>query len=103
MIIKQFTSSFFFIIVLSCTTQDNSRTYQLAKTSNPPTINKNLIEEERSKKLICRVRPGVVDDLASDFRPTRAFNRLDFPTFDLPANAISSCSPTGICSRQVTP
>ena len=52
MIIKQFTSLFFFIIVFSCTTQDNSRTYQLAKTSNPPTINKNLIEEERSKKLI---------------------------------------------------
>src|SRR5579885_2861780 len=41
------------------------------------------------KKLICCVRPGILEVRASDFRLVSAFTRLDLPTFERPANAIS--------------
>jgi hypothetical protein len=42
----------------------------------------------RAKKLIARVRPGV-DDTRASFDPSSALISEDFPTFDLPRNAIS--------------
>src|SRR5215211_1041749 len=44
----------------------------------------------RSKKLSCCVRPGVFEMRASVRRPVSALTRLDLPTFERPAKAISS-------------
>ena len=49
----------------------------------------------RVKKLSKRVRPGVLLVLTRDFLCRRALRRLDFPTLDLPAKAISGNSDTG--------
>ena len=43
----------------------------------------------RSKKLICRVWPGLDEVRASVRRPVSAFTRLDLPTLERPAKAIS--------------
>src|SRR5215207_1546347 len=43
-----------------------------------------------SKKLSCCVRPGVCDVRASALRPVNALRRLDLPTFERPANEIST-------------
>src|SRR5215213_3787903 len=42
------------------------------------------------KKLSCCVRPGVCEVRASVFRPVSALTRLDFPTLERPAKAIST-------------
>src|SRR5262245_5040966 len=43
-----------------------------------------------SKKLSCCVRPGVCEVRASVLRPVSALTRLDLPTFERPAKAIST-------------
>src|SRR5437868_7512546 len=48
----------------------------------------------RSKKLIWRVRPGVLEVRARVRRPVSAVTRLDFPTLERPTNAISG-NPSG--------
>src|ERR1700730_15907405 len=56
-----------------------------------------MIRPPRSKKLILRVRPGVLEVRARVRRPVSALRRLDLPTFDLPAKAISrNASPGGV-------
>jgi hypothetical protein len=40
------------------------------------------------KKFMIRVRPGVELVRAKFFLPTKELSKLDFPTFDLPTNAI---------------
>ena len=57
----------------------------------------------RSKKLICCVRPGVLDIRANVLRPVSEFIRLDLPTLDLPANATSFNPLKGIVSIDVAP
>src|SRR5215467_14103661 len=42
-----------------------------------------------AKKISSRVRPGVCDVRASALRPVSALIRLDLPTLERPANAIS--------------
>src|SRR5580704_18217031 len=44
---------------------------------------------EPPKKISCWVRPGVFEVRASARRPVSALIRLDLPTLDRPANAIS--------------
>jgi hypothetical protein len=44
------------------------------------------------KKLISRVRPGVLLTRANAFRRTSRFSSDDFPTLDRPANATSGSS-----------
>src|SRR5829696_4228453 len=44
----------------------------------------------RSKKLSSCVRPGVCEVRASVLRPVSALTRLDLPTFERPAKAIST-------------
>ena len=54
------------------------------------------------KKISSCVRPGVLDVRASALRPVSALIRLDLPTFERPASAISAArTPTcsGACSR----
>src|SRR5580692_10445044 len=46
---------------------------------------------------MARVRPGVDDTLAA-LSPTRAFNRLDLPTFERPRKAISGTDGAGNCA-----
>jgi len=41
------------------------------------------------------VRPGVLEVLASEFLPTSALRRDDFPTFDLPMRANSGWFSSG--------
>ena len=48
--------------------------------------------------MLC-VRPGVLDVLANPFRCSSELISDDFPTLDLPRNAISGKSPTGQCRR----
>ena len=43
----------------------------------------------RQKKFISRVLPGLPEVRATFFRPVSELIRLDFPTFDRPAKAIS--------------
>src|SRR6185437_2872485 len=51
-----------------------------------------------SKKLISRVRPGVLLVRASPWRPTIALMALDLPAFERPANATSAPRSAGNCS-----
>lgn len=51
------------------------------------------------KKLIPWVLPGVDEVLARALRPSKKLIREDFPTFDLPANAISGKGLSGSSSK----
>src|SRR5271154_3053765 len=57
----------------------------------------------RSKKLSCCVRPGVLEVRASVLRPVKALTRLDLPTFDRPAKAISGSPASGMVESRVEP
>src|SRR6185437_15459477 len=50
-----------------------------------------------SKKLISRVRPGVLLVRASPWRPTIALMALDLPAFERPAKATSAPRSAGNC------
>src|SRR4051812_40938127 len=57
----------------------------------------------RSKKLSCCVRPGVCEVRASVLRPVSALTRLDLPTFERPAKAISRPPIGGSPSMRLAP
>ena len=48
--------------------------------------------------LMARVQPGVPLVRTSFFRSTRLLIRLDLPTFERPANAISANAGAGSCA-----
>src|SRR5476651_2444896 len=55
------------------------------------------------KKFTSRVRPGSEDERARPERPTRPLIRLDLPTLERPAKAISGRSGGGSCSIWAAP
>jgi hypothetical protein len=56
-----------------------------------------------SKTLIWRVQPGVLLVRTRLRRCIMALRRLDFPTFERPAKAISAIAGAGSCSTRVAP
>ncbi len=53
--------------------------------------------------MICRVAPGLADTRASVRRPVSALTRLDLPTLERPAKAISGSAMAGSDSNDAAP
>src|SRR5258708_587207 len=63
----------------------------------------SVVAPPRSKKFNWRVRPGVLEVRARLVRPVSAFNRLDLPTLERPAKAISTAPIGGKASSWSAP
>ena len=68
MIINKFSYFFFFIIALSCTVNDNTRSYQLTKTDKTKTINKDQPHRDKSTELSWEKPDSWVSSAGSSMR-----------------------------------